>query len=113
MPVSGSPSGDGRRRQRRLPKQLPTLLAESTTPRRNGSPRSCGAAGFDGIYYAARHDPSFVERSIALFGPAGSTEGGKPFDIINGTIPDDLIDQVAAEFRLHLLPAVPLHDSGT
>lgn len=25
-------------------------------------------AGFDGVFYAARHDPSFTERSVALFG---------------------------------------------
>jgi len=27
--------------------------------------------GFDGIYYTARHDPAFLERSVAVFGGSG------------------------------------------
>lgn len=58
-------------------------------------------AGCDGIYYTARHDPAFQERSVAVFGGAGAT---KLFAQSTGPIPHNLVDHAAREFRLLVLP---------
>ena len=57
--------------------------------------------GFDGIYYTARHDPAFLERSVAVFGAAG---GHKLFTASTAPIPALLVDQAAREFDLLVLP---------
>jgi RES domain-containing protein len=69
-------------------------------------------AGFDGIYYAARHDPSLTERSIALFGISGdqTADLGKRFDIESLGIPAELLREVADVYRLDVLPSTDLFD---
>lgn len=71
------------------------------------------AAGFDGIYYAARHDPSFTERSIAVFGPIENEVGETPkrFHLQTGPIPRELVEHVEREYRLRVLPSRALNDS--
>lgn len=59
------------------------------------------AAGFDGVYYTARHDPAFQERSVAVFGGAGDT---KLFVSASYDIPDELLRQGVREFHLAVLP---------
>jgi hypothetical protein len=53
-------------------------------------------AGFDGIYYAARHDPQFTERSVALFGAPGDQTANerKRFDVASAPIPDDVLAEL-------------------
>lgn len=69
-------------------------------------------AGFDGIYYAARHDPQFVERSVALFARQGdrTEEERKRFECTTATIPDDLVAELAQDFGTRVLPAAELPD---
>ena len=56
-------------------------------------------AGFDGIHYPARHDPSGTLRSIALFGPAGADSAA--LQVVNDDdIGDGLVDAAAEGFRL-------------
>lgn len=59
------------------------------------------AAGFDGVYYTARHDPAFQERSVAVFGGSGDT---KLFVSASHDIPEDLIEQGVRQFSLCVLP---------
>jgi hypothetical protein len=59
------------------------------------------AAGFDGVYYTARHDPAFQERSVAIFGGPGDT---KLFATARNEIPDEVLRQGAIEFDLWILP---------
>lgn len=64
-------------------------------------------AGFAGVWYQARHDPSANLHSIALFAkpglqpsafiPAGST-----------SITDDIIDEAERIFGIEVFPAAPL-----
>lgn len=61
------------------------------------------AVGFDGIYYTARHDPAFQERSVAVFGGPGDN---KLFATGINDIPDDVIRQGAVEFNLWVLPNI-------
>lgn len=63
-------------------------------------------AGFDGVFYAARHDPSFTERSAAVFGD--SELGEKLFDVATTPIPDDVIEEASSKFSFKILPATPL-----
>jgi hypothetical protein len=58
--------------------------------------------GFDGIYYTARHDPAFLERSVAVFGGSGDR---KLFATLTTVIPEALVDQAAREFGLLVLPS--------
>ena len=58
-------------------------------------------AGFDGIYYTARHDPAFLERSIAVFGTPSTA---KLFTLSTGPVPAGLVDEVARDFGLTVLP---------
>lgn len=69
-------------------------------------------SGFDGIYYAARHDPSLTERSVALFGPAGdqTVEYGKHFDLSTSLVPRGLVEQVATAYHLRVLPTTRVFD---
>lgn len=57
--------------------------------------------GFDGIYYTARHDPAFQERSVAVFGGSGDD---KLFAQTTGPIPASLISEAETEFDLVVLP---------
>jgi len=57
--------------------------------------------GFDGIYYTARHDPAFLERSVAVFGASGEH---KLFATSTSAIPSALVDEAAREFALLVLP---------
>lgn len=63
-------------------------------------------AGFDGVYYAARHDPSFTERSVAVFGNEES--GSKLFEVTTEEIPQGLVDEACKEFALQIWPSSPL-----
>lgn len=69
--------------------------------------------GLDGIFYAARHDPSFSERSVAVFGMAGETadEATKRFDTVTVPIPQEVIDAVQDDFHLYVMPSTPLADA--
>jgi RES domain len=54
-------------------------------------------AGFDGVYYTARHDPAFLERSVAVF---GSPEDAKIFAVSSNPIPPEVIAEGVIEFGL-------------
>lgn len=58
-------------------------------------------AGFDGTYYTARHDPAFLERSVAVFGTASAA---KLFTLSTGPVPVDLVNEAARDFGLIVLP---------
>lgn len=58
-------------------------------------------ANFDGIYYTARHDPAFLERSIAVFGDESEA---KLFAQNTEPIPDRLIADAEHQFNLIVLP---------
>lgn len=58
-------------------------------------------AGFDGIYYTARHDPAFLERSVAVF---GTPSAAKLFAASIGPMPASLVHEVAHDFGLIVLP---------
>ena len=59
------------------------------------------ARRFDGIYYTARHGPAFLERSIAVFGTPSTA---KLFTLSTGPVPAGLVDEVARDFGLTVLP---------
>lgn len=63
-------------------------------------------AGFDGVFYAARHDPSFTERSVAVFG--NDESGEKLLEVITEPISSDLVEEACSEFGFSVLPATPL-----
>jgi hypothetical protein len=63
-------------------------------------------AGFDGIFYAARHDPSFTERSVAVFGDREL--GEKLFEITTEPVSTELIEEACAAHGFTVLPATPL-----
>ncbi len=59
------------------------------------------AAGFDGVRYLLRHDPSQRLRGIALFGPAGAP----PWPFAPGDpIGLALVAEAARRFGLRVLP---------
>lgn len=62
--------------------------------------------GFDGVFYAARHDPSFTERSVAVFGNEES--GAKLFEVVTEAIPHELVKEACAEFGFTVWPSAPL-----
>lgn len=70
-------------------------------------------AGFGGIYYAARHDPTLGSRSIALFGKAASSEGPvgamdewlEESSAATSPIPSEIIDQLRYDYRFTVLGA--------
>lgn len=63
-------------------------------------------AGFDGVFYAARHDPTFTERSVAVFG--NMETGAKLFDVDTDPIPEELVEEVCRNFGFTVLPSAPL-----
>ena len=63
-------------------------------------------AGFEGVFYAARHDPSFTQRSVAGFG--NDETGAKLFEVVTEPIPYELVDQACDEFGFTVWPATPL-----
>lgn len=65
--------------------------------------------GFDGVHYAARHDPQFTERSVAVFGRVGAPDGNddKGFTWSSVPIPDSLIDEVTSIFGVVVTPPTP------
>jgi hypothetical protein len=60
------------------------------------------ALGFDGIYYTARHEPAFLERSVAIF---GGPDDEKLFIVAANPIPQELAMEGARDFGLSVLPA--------
>jgi hypothetical protein len=71
-------------------------------------------AGFDGIYYAARHDPQFTERSVALFGAPGDQTASerKRFDVASAAISDDVLAELLTYYGIVLVPAAGLTDDA-
>ena len=65
-------------------------------------------AGFDGLQYIARHDPSANMRSIAIFGPPG--EQPDMFQQLKdtGPIPVEVLLRARDVFHVIVLPAAPL-----
>lgn len=65
-------------------------------------------AGFDGVHYIARHDPSGDLRSVALFGPPG--EQPSLFQELKAAvpIPRDLVEQAKSYFHVTIIPTAPL-----
>lgn len=64
-------------------------------------------AGFDGIYYSARHDPSGAQRSVALFGKPG--EDPTRFAALRSEgIPAEVVSEAQAQYGFTILPAAPL-----
>lgn len=63
-------------------------------------------AGFEGIHYVVRHDPSHIERSVAVFGNEEST--ADLFDVNTGPIPRDLIEEACREFGFRVWPSAAL-----
>ena len=65
------------------------------------------AAGFGGVFYVARHDPSLESRSIALFGKPGVQTSA----LISRTeaIPRWLLRQAKDRFRFQVLPSARLN----
>lgn len=63
-------------------------------------------AGFDGIFYATRHDPSFTERSVAIFGDREL--GEKLFEVTTAPISSGLIEEACEAHGFTVLPATPL-----
>lgn len=57
--------------------------------------------GFDGVYYTARHDPAFLERSVAVFGGPGEK---KLFVVSTSAVPSAVMEEGASEFGLLVLP---------
>jgi RES domain len=55
--------------------------------------------GRDGVYYAARHDPAFRERSVAVF---GGPDDDKLFIVNTYAIPDELVAEGARQFGLRV-----------
>lgn len=70
-------------------------------------------AGFDGIYYTARHDPQFRERSVALFGSPDDLIDGrhKRFEVTTTPIPAEVVQELTKEFGIPVLPPTPLDDT--
>ena len=63
-------------------------------------------AGFDGIFYATRHDPSFTERSVAIFGD--SELGEKLFEVMTAPIQIEVVEEACEAHGFTVLPATPL-----
>jgi hypothetical protein len=104
-----------------------TRLADLTDPRVLGEfhvdndlstgrdydrPRAWGAAlraaEFGGIRYRARHDPSAIQTSIALFGPPGSSPGF--FKAVSEPVPigEELLLFMTRVYGIHAAPPDPL-----
>lgn len=86
--------------------------AEGTTyPRTQRWAMRLREAGFAGIHYAARHDPSLGSRSIALFGKATSGQGpvepwSEWLEELTATttwIPRELIDEMCGTYGFTIL----------
>ena len=61
--------------------------------------------GFDGIRYMARHDPTGLSRSVAIFSDASSA-----IEVVKTVpIPGHVIAAAESEFGLFVLPDVPLY----
>lgn len=67
-------------------------------------------AGFGGIHYAARHDPTLGSRSIALFGKASSGQPSEPWSewledstATTASIPRDLVDELCDTYGFTVL----------
>ncbi len=61
--------------------------------------------GFDGVLYAARHDPSHAQVCVALFGPAGPQDPAAVFDsTTTTTISDGLITEAQSTYGLIVVP---------
>jgi hypothetical protein len=61
------------------------------------------AAGYDGVRYHVRHDPSQNLLGVALFGTAGASAVGLPKPL-SREIDEDLLDEARRKFRYRVLP---------
>jgi hypothetical protein len=61
---------------------------------------------FDGIFYAARYDPSFTERSVAVFG--NEEFWVKLFEVVTQPIPAELVEAASQQFGFTVNPSAPL-----
>jgi hypothetical protein len=61
-------------------------------------------AGFAGIRYFVRHDPSQKLYGIALFGEPGSSAEPTASRTSSSPIPDELVDQARARFGCRIVP---------
>ena len=85
--------------------------AEDTTyPRTQQWALRLREAGFGGIHYAARHDPTLGSRSIALFGKASSGQPSEPWSewledstATTAPISRDLVDELCESFGFTIL----------
>jgi hypothetical protein len=68
------------------------------------------SAGFEGIRYTARHDPTFCERSLALFGPPGEQPAilQPRKDTTPEPIGDDFLQHIQDRFAITVVPLVVL-----
>lgn len=80
-----------------------SLGAEERYERSQAFAAEAASAGFDGVRYLVRHDPSQRLYGIALFGPPGAGGEGWPADR-DGPIPDELIAEAGAAFGCRVLP---------
>ena len=67
-------------------------------------------AGFDGVYYATRHDPQLTERSVAVFGNQGDEAADEQARLSCTTtpLPDDLLHELMRLYRIVVMPAADL-----
>lgn len=63
-------------------------------------------AGFDGVFYAARYDPSFTERSVAVFG--NEETGAKLFEAATEPVPAEWVKAACEQFGFSVGPSTPL-----
>jgi hypothetical protein len=61
-------------------------------------------AGFAGIRYLLRHDPSQKLYGIALFGEAGASAGPTGARTVIEPIPSELVDEARARFAYRVVP---------
>jgi hypothetical protein len=79
-----------------------------------GLPQAWGAAliqaGFAGVMYTARHDPTFTETSVAFFGPPGEQPGRlrRVKDTESGPVGDELAAHMQERFGIVVVPTMPL-----
>ena len=63
-------------------------------------------AGFGGVRYRARHDPSLQSTSVRLFGPPGADT--KTLVVVGELALAQLSDQIAEHFGIRIVPSAPL-----
>ena len=69
-------------------------------------------AGFDGVFYRIRHDPSLEFEGLAIFGEPGVTPAR--FDQIKtSAIPGALVENGRSSFHINVLHEAPLPGAGS